>query len=89
MATSILEAMAFGLPILSRPEGGVIDFFDNEKMGKLINSLSPIDYAVIIEEWINNPTLVENISRFNHLYACQNFQANKVTEKLEKLISTI
>lgn len=89
MATSILEAMAFGLPILSRPEGGVIDFFDNEKMGKLINSLSPIDYAVIIEEWINNPTLVENISKFNHLYACQNFQASKVTEKLEKLINTI
>lgn len=31
MATSVLEAMAFGLPIITTPTGGVKDFFKKGK----------------------------------------------------------
>lgn len=33
MPTSVLEAMAFGLPIITRPVGGVVDFLSVEKWG--------------------------------------------------------
>jgi glycosyltransferase involved in cell wall biosynthesis len=46
MPTSVLEAMAFGLPVITRPVGGLIDFFENEKMGYMIESLEPEDFVL-------------------------------------------
>ena len=83
MATSILEAMAFGLPIISRPVGGVNDFFENGRMGYLIESLNPEDYAKYIEKLIQNPILTKDISFYNHEYAVARFLASKVTQKFE------
>lgn len=87
MATSILEAMAFGLVIISRPVGGVKDFFLQEQMGYLIESLEPEDYSKHIEYFINNPDKTLNISRFNHFYACNHFLASQVAQKIEKDIA--
>lgn len=84
MATSVLEAMAFGLPILSRPVGGVKDFFMERKMGVLTESLNPADYAAIVEEWIESPGQVKAISILNHEYAKKHFLASVVAEKYEK-----
>lgn len=83
MATSVLEAMAFGLPIITRPVGGVNDFFENGKMGYLIESLNPDDYVKSIENLINNPDLTKSISLFNHTYALDRFLASKVASKFE------
>lgn len=84
MATSVLEAMAFGLPIISRPVGGVNDFFVESKMGYLLESFSPSDYAEKIQFLINNPSLVSEIAKTNHQYAKEHFLASKVAEKFEK-----
>lgn len=84
MATSILEAMAFGLPIVSRPVGGVKDFFIDEKMGVLTESLCPEDYAEIISRMIGNPQSVKAMSEMNHEYAMKHFLASAVAKKYEK-----
>ena len=84
MATSILEAMAFGLPIISRPVGGVNDFFKNEEMGYLLESFSPVDYAEKIQYLIDNPSIVRNIAIANHNYAKGHFLASKVAEGIEE-----
>ncbi|WP_297905630.1 glycosyltransferase family 4 protein [uncultured Parabacteroides sp.] len=84
MATSVLEAMAFGLPIVSRPVGGVKDFFVNEKMGILTESFLPEDYAEIIGRMIDNPQKVKAISETNHKYAIKHFLASAVAKKYEK-----
>lgn len=84
MATSVLEAMAFGLPIISRPVGGVCDFFKDGEMGFLIESFSPEEYAQKIQYLINNPTLTKEIARTNHNYAKEYFLASKVAERFEK-----
>lgn len=84
MATSVLESMAFGLPIVSRPVGGVKDFFIDEKMGVLTESLCPEDYAGIISRMIGNPQSVKAMSEVNHEYAMKHFLASAVAEKYEK-----
>lgn len=83
MATSVLEAMAFGLPIISRPVGGAKDFFINGEMGYLLESFDPTDYANIIQSLIDNPQLTAKISQNNEDYAKAHFLASKITEKFE------
>lgn len=83
MATSVLEAMAFGLPIISRPVGGVKDFFINGEMGYLLESFNFKDYASVVEEFINNRDLVRRTSLINHEYALKHFLASEVTKQIE------
>ena len=45
MPTVVLEAMIFGLPIFTRKVGGLIDFFENGKMGYISSSLDPAVFA--------------------------------------------
>lgn len=87
MPTSVLEAMAFGLPIITRPVGGICDFFVNEKMGFLIESLQPEDYVKSIEYFINNPSKVKEVSFLNHKYAKQHFLASSVAKKIENILN--
>ena len=88
MATSVLEAMAFGLPVITRPVGGVCDFFVNEEMGYLLDSLHSDPYVDAIEELISNPKRVRNISLLNHSYAIRHFLASEVTRHFEDDIRT-
>lgn len=84
MATTVLEAMAFGLPVISRPVGGVKDFWQDGDMGYLLESLDSQDYAARIERLICAPRLVQHISSFNRQYARQHFLASEVAKKFEE-----
>lgn len=86
MPTSVLEAMAFGLPVITRPVGGLNDFFENNKMGYLLESLEPNAYAEKISHLIENPELVQQMSEYNHHYAKKYFMASKVAKQIEKII---
>ena len=88
MPTSVLEAMAFGLPVISRPVGGLRDFFENGKMGELIESHNPQEYAEAIEKYLNNPTLEKEISAYNHKYAKENFLASSVAKAIETRLNS-
>ena len=89
MPNSVLEAMAFGLPIISRPIGGLVDFFEEDKMGYLIESLQPEEYAYKIIHLLENPSKCEEIGKYNHEYAKENFMASKVALKIEKHLSEL
>lgn len=89
MPTSVLEAMAFGLPVITRPVGGIKDFFENGKMGFLIDSLDPVDYALCIKNLINNIQKANKISEFNKNFALTHFMASKVAFHLEKMLQSI
>lgn len=89
MPTSVLEAMAFGMPIITRPVGGLNDFFENENMGKLIQSLEPKVFACEIEKYLNNKELTLKNAIHNHQYAINHFMANNVAKKIEMDINNI
>lgn len=88
MPTSVLEAMAFGLPVISRPVGGLCDFFENSKMGELIESLDPKEYAVAIDKYLNNPTFAKEVSAYNHKYAKEHFLASSVAKAIETSLNS-
>lgn len=88
MPTSLLEAMAFGLTIVSRPVGGTSDFFKPE-MGVLTESKDPEVYFNILDNYFTNENLLKETSTFNHKYAMSNFLASNVVQCLEKSLSKI
>ncbi len=83
MATSQLEAMAFGLPIISSPKGGIKDHFENSQMGYLIDSLDPHEYAQKIGYLIDNPDVCRRMSSAAFHYAHSHFLATIVARKIE------
>lgn len=84
MPTSVLEAMAFGLPVITRPIGGLNDFFNTKKMGSLISDLSPDSFALALEKFILNPEKTKIVAQFNHQYANRHFLASSVVNKIER-----
>ncbi len=81
LPNAVLEAMAFGLPVVATPVGGVKDVFQDRKMG-LLTKLSPEDIAEKLETIIKQPVLARQISSFNYQYAREHFMAPKVAERL-------
>lgn len=86
MPTSVLEAMAFGLPVITRPVGGLVDFFENGRMGVLVDSLNPADFAAAIEPYILNQDKTKSVSQFNAKYAREHFMASAVAKRMEDLL---
>lgn len=89
MPTSLLEAMAFGLPALTRPMGGTRDFFENGKMGILTESRSADDYYKLLKPILDDSAVVREISCYNHRYAVSHFMASAVAARMEAAMKSI
>ena len=90
MPTSVLEAMAFGLPVITRPVGGLKDFFINGEHGFMTESKDPEIIAGLIEKIILAKGLRKRMSINAHEYAKERFMASKVAKRLEDIyIATI
>lgn len=85
MPTSVLEAMAFGLPVLTRPVGGIRDFFEHGRHGFITESKEPRAFADFLERVLRNRSLWKQISDINHEYAKKHFLASKVARRLENI----
>lgn len=86
MPTSVLEAMAFGLPIISRPVGGLVDFFQQKRMGYLSNTTEPEWYADVLCMLLSDSDQALSIGAYNHAYAKEHFMASKVALMLEDIM---
>jgi glycosyltransferase involved in cell wall biosynthesis len=86
LPATILEAMAFGLPIISSNVGGHRDFFV-KSMGRIISTFDPNDYAKAIEEYIQDNKLLRDTVSFNHTFASKRFLASRVAADFEDFIS--
>ena len=82
MPNSVLEAMAFGLPVIIRPVGGLKDFFENSRMGFLAKGTTGEEISDLLEKLICNKILLSDISRYNYNFAKENFMASIAAEKL-------
>ena len=75
----ILEAMQFGLPIISTYEGAIPDVIDNNINGILINSKDPKALHQKIKFLIQNETIRADMGfsarrKFSQLYSINNFE---------------
>lgn len=89
MPTTVLEAMAFGLPVITRPVGGLVDFFEDGKMGRMNETLYPQKIAEYIRPYLDDSELTLNTAKFNHKYATEHFLASNVVKSIEKSMKNI
>jgi glycosyltransferase involved in cell wall biosynthesis len=86
---SILEAMVYGLPVLTRPVGGIPDFFQDLKMGYITESREPEIFAELLEQLIDNPGMRRVMGNYNHSYAQEHFRPSIIAERLEKIYRNV
>ena len=89
MPTVVLEAMAFGLPVVTRAGGGLCDFFEDGKMGRITNSMNPMDYAKMIIPFLENAELTKSVSLYNYQYAKEHFMASQVALSIENQLKQL
>jgi glycosyltransferase involved in cell wall biosynthesis len=89
MSNSVLEALAFGLPVISRPMGGNADILKDNINGLLTLSKKPEDYVILIKKLIENPVLMEKIALENFQFAKENFYSGVVVKRLENIFNSV
>jgi glycosyltransferase involved in cell wall biosynthesis len=86
---TIVEAMTFGLPVVTRPVGGIADFFRNGEHGFATESKDPAVFADIMENLLNDRELYRRISLQNRQYAEENLLASQAASRLEKVYESV
>jgi glycosyltransferase involved in cell wall biosynthesis len=82
---SILEAMAMQLPVVTRPVGGIADFFVDGEMGFVSDSVDPSVFADLVERLIDDGQLRERIGTRNRVLIQECFTGQHVAAKLEMI----
>lgn len=89
MPNSLLEAMGMGLPIITSRVGAVPDFFEDGKMGIMIDRHSVEEIMQALESLYRQRTELSEMSKYNTQYAAEHFVDQVVITKLEQTFSSI
>lgn len=89
MPISVLEAMTFGLPVVTRPVGGLPDFFEDGQMGFMTDSHDPVVLANLMERLIENSEMRRNMGAYNQRYAQEHFRPAIVAGRLEEIYRNV
>lgn len=89
MPNSVLEAMAYGLPIVTRPVGGLRDFFADGVMGYSVDSTDPAEFTRRLAQLAADPALRATMGLYNREYARRRFTASIVAARLLAIYDTL
>lgn len=85
LPNSVLEAMAFGLPVVATPVGGLVDILRDGETGYFVKKRDGHDIVGKIEILLSNSSLMKRIAIINYNYAADRFYATQVLNRLEKI----
>jgi glycosyltransferase involved in cell wall biosynthesis len=85
MPTSLLEALSFGLPIITQPVGGIVDFFENGKNGFITEGRKSALIAKYLEKLILEKDLYRQISLSNYHLGKERYLASEGVKRIEKI----
>jgi glycosyltransferase involved in cell wall biosynthesis len=82
---SVLEALAFGMPVITCAVGGLADIFKDSEMGTFVPLRDPEAIAGAIDQMIGNREAMARIAEYNHAYAKEKFLAPRVAMRLLRI----
>lgn len=89
MPISVLEGMAFGLPIICTKTGGLNDIIKEGENGYFLQSTEPDEIADKIKILLSDRGNMIKISINNYLVSKEKFYASKVALRIENIIKNI
>ncbi len=89
LPNSVLEAMAFGMPVITTAVGGLKDIFIHDQMGKLVQQKSPQEIANAIASLIEHPENMVQMGAFNTEFAREHFMASVVSRRLSLIYQEV
>jgi len=89
MPVNVLEAMAYGLPVITRPVGGIGDFFEDGRMGFSTMSGDPRVFASMLKQLVTDRGLRLAMGGYNCAYARRRFAASNVAAFLKQIYATL
>ena len=89
LPNSVLEAMAFGLPVVTRPVGGLADMFEDGKMGVLVQGKTPEEITNGLDRLISDRNNMVKIAKYNACYAQEHFMAPVVAKRLVEIYASM
>ena len=84
---SLLEAMAFGKPVVASAVGGIPEVITNDKEGVLVPSGDPNSIAKVVSNLIVNKELMNVLSQGGRKLAEDRFSSSEMTRKYTALYS--
>lgn len=89
LPTSILEAMAFGLPIITRPMGGIGDHLTHGTHGFVTERTDPEAFAEFVTRLVEDDDLRQAQGACNRETASARYLASTVAARLEGIYETV
>ncbi len=82
MPNAVLEAMGHGLPVVTRPVGGLADFFEDGRMGHISAAGDPATFTQLLQDLAENDDKRGEMGAYNRRYAQGRFAAARVAKRL-------
>ena len=82
---SILEAYASGCAVVTTPQSGILDIFQDNVNGYVIKERSAYDVKIVIEKLIRNRNSLKAIGLLNSRLASEKFRVEKYNLAIKKI----
>jgi glycosyltransferase involved in cell wall biosynthesis len=89
MPNAVLEAMSFGLPVITTNAGGIASVFKDGKNGRIVESVNRDFISENIVSIVNDKRIYTDYSITNYNEAKDTFWSNVVAERMMRIFNTV
>jgi len=89
LPNAILEAMAFGIPVITRPVGGIPDIFTEGENGFYAQSLDKNVLSELIVNVLSDKDAMARMAMNNYCAAKERFMASVVAKRIDRIYNRV